>query len=78
MTNMFHLAFLALLTAKIWQQQWAIKLNNPKLSLIDLKSIFKAQSYLKNAFKLDKKALSPFFIPEFIANFVPNDLINVA
>ena len=78
MTNMFHLAFLALLTARIWQQQWATKLQNPKLSLLDLKSIFKAQSILKNALKLDKNALSPFFNADLIANFVPNDLINAA
>ena len=62
MTNMFNLAFLSLLTAKIWQHQWAIKLNNPKLSLIDLKTIFKAQWTLKTALKLDEKALSPIFI----------------
>lgn len=78
MTNMFNLAFLSLLTAKIWQQQWAIKLNNPKLSLIDLKSIFKAQWTLKTALKLDKNARSPIFNPDFIDNFVPNDLINAA
>lgn len=78
MTNMFNLAFLALLTAKIWQQQWSVKLNKPKLSLLDLKTIFKAQWYLKNALKLDKKNVSPFFNPDFIANFVPNDLINAA
>lgn len=78
MTNMFHLAFLALLTARIWQQQWAIKLNNPKLSILDLKSIYKAQWNLKNALKLDTNTLSPFFNPDFIANFVPDDLINVA
>lgn len=78
MTNMFHLAFLALLTARIWQKQWATKLQNPKLSLLDLKSIFKAQWILKNALILDKKDLSPFFNSHFIANFVPNDLINAA
>ena len=78
MINMFHLAFLALLTARIWQNQWAEKLHNPNLSLLDLKSIFKAQWNLKNALKLYKKDLSPFFIPDFIANFVPEDLINAA
>jgi hypothetical protein len=76
MNNMFHLAFLALLTARIWQKQWAIKLNKPKLSLIDLKTIFKAQSNLKQAIELDKKTLYPFFNQQFIDNFVPNDIIN--
>ena len=78
MTNMFHLSFLALLCAKIWQRQWAEKLAAPNLSIIDLKNIFKAQWNLKNAIKLAKNDPNLFFNPQFMANFAPQDLINAA
>lgn len=78
LNNMFNLAFLALVAAKVWQQQWAIKLKQPKLSLLDLKTIIKAQKNLESILKLHKNDLNVFLNPDFVANFVPNDLINAA
>lgn len=78
LNNMFNLAFLALLTAKIWQQEWARKLRIPNLSLLDLKAIFKAQQNLKCALKVAKNNPNLFLNPQFIHHFVPNDLINAA
>ncbi|MBK8473911.1 MAG: hypothetical protein IPL33_18055 [Sphingobacteriales bacterium] len=75
---MFNLAFLALVAAKVWQQQWAIKLKQPKLSLLDLKTIIKAQKNLESILKLHKNNLNVFLNPDFVANFVPNDIINAA
>ena len=76
LNNMYQMTFSALLFAKIKQQEWANKLKLPKLSLIDLKTIYKAQNTLKQVInKLPKNAVS-FFSPDFIDNFVPKDIIN--
>jgi putative transposase len=76
--NMFRMSFSALAFAKILQQQWALKLIAPDLSLIDLKSIAKAQFYLKNAINNAQNDIQYFFSPQFLSNFVPDDLINKA
>ncbi|MBK8474671.1 MAG: transposase [Sphingobacteriales bacterium] len=55
LNNMFNLAFLALVAAKVWQQQWAIKLKQPKISLLDLKTIIKAQKKPRKHFKIAQK-----------------------
>jgi putative transposase len=74
--NMFRMSFSALSFAKILQTQWAIKLNLPNLSLIDLKTIYKAQFYLKNAINNTPNLTEYFFSTQFINNFVPTDIIN--
>lgn len=78
MNNMFNLAFLARLCAQILQKQWAEKLQNPKISISDIKTIYKAQWTLKQAIKADTKDLNPIFSPQFINDFVPKDIINAA
>ena len=78
MTNMFNLAFLARLFTQILQKNWAEKLQNPKISISDIKTIYKAQWTLKNAIKGDEKDLNLIFSPKFIHDFVPNDIINAS
>ena len=76
LNNMFRWTFSALLFAKILQKQWAQKLQIPTLSLIDLKTIYKAQFYLKQAINNTQKQDISFFSTQFVDNFVPTDLIN--
>lgn len=74
--NMFRMTFSALLFAKILQTQWANKLHIHKLSLIDLKTIYKAQFHLKNAINNIQNLPQSFFSTQFINEFVPSDIIN--
>jgi putative transposase len=74
--NMFNMTFSALLFAKILQTQWAQKLTLPNLSLIDLKTIYKAQFYLKNAINNIPNLPQYFFSNDFVKDFTPNDIIN--
>jgi hypothetical protein len=74
--NMFNLTFCALLFAKILQKMWANKLGFTELSLIDLKSIYKAQFYLRNAINNTQDKANSLFSEPFIRDFVPTDLIN--
>lgn len=76
LNNMYQMTFSALLFAKIKQQEWASKLKLPKLSLIDLKTIYKAQNTLKQVINNLPEDAIPFFSPDFIANFVPKDISN--
>jgi|GEM_PF-3507623 len=70
------MSFSALSFAKILQTRWADKLKFKNLSLIDLKTIYKARFYLKNAINNIPNLSEYFFSTQFINDFVPTEIIN--
>jgi putative transposase len=78
LTNFVNLSFTMCLIAKIYQAYYRKILNKPKLSTLDLKTIFKARFTAKNLLKLVQNDTNSIFNDAFCNNFIPNDLINAA
>jgi putative transposase len=78
LTNFVNLAFTSCLMAKIYQQQYRDQLQNPKISILDIKLIRKAQFTAKNVLKLVRNRPEDIFNDDIWLNFMPNDLINAA
>ena len=75
-TNFVNLSFTMCLIAQIQQAHFRKTLNIPKLSILDLKTIFKARFNAKSILKLVQNDPNLIFNSQFCADFVPNDLIN--
>jgi putative transposase len=78
MTNFVNLSFTMCLVAQIQQAHFRKTLNIPKLSILDLKTIFKARFNAKSILKLVQNDPNLIFNTQFCAEFIPNDLINSA
>jgi putative transposase len=77
-TNFVNLSLLAVLVAKILQQQYQQKFNNPNFSILDLKILFNARFTVKTVIKLLWKSHESVFNPQFADEFLPTDLVNAA
>lgn len=78
LTNFVNLSFTMCLIAKVQLAYYRELLNAPKLSIIDLKLIYKARFTAKNILKLIRKQPSSIFNDQFCEQFMPQDLINAA
>ena len=83
LTNFVNLSFTMCLIAKIQLAHYRKKLNAPKLSIIDLKLIYKARFTAKKIraafrFKLIRKDTNTILNEQFCEQFIPQDLINAA
>lgn len=77
-TNFVNLCLTAVLVAKILQQQYQQKFNNPNFSILDLKILFNARFTVKTAIKLLRKSPESIFNPRFAEQFIPTDIVNAA
>jgi hypothetical protein len=66
------------LLAKVQLAYYRKMLYAPKLSIIDLKLIYKARFTAKNIVKLVRKDHDTIFNEQFCEQFLPQDLINAA
>ena len=78
LTNFVNLSFTMCLVAKVQLAHYRKILNTPKLSIIDLKLIYKARFTAKNILKLVRKDTNTIFNEHFCEQFLPQDLINAA
>jgi putative transposase len=78
LTNFVNLSFTMCLIAKVKLAYYRELLNAPKLSIIDLKLIYKARFTAKNILKLIRKQPSAILNDQFCEQFMPQDLINAA
>lgn len=78
LTNFVNLSFTMVLISKIYQAHFRKTLNIPKLSTLDLKTIFKAQFNAKSILKLVQNDPYLIFNTQFCNDFIPKDLINAA
>lgn len=78
LTNFVNLSFTMCLIAKVQLAHYRKILNAPKLSIIDLKLIYKARFTAKNILKLMRKDTNTIFNEQFCEQFLPQDLINAA
>ena len=77
-TNFVNLCLTAVLVAKILQQQYQQKFNNPQFSILDLKILLNARFTVKTVIKLLWKSPESVFNPQFADEFLPTDLVNAA
>jgi len=76
LTNFVNLSFTTCLMSEIILQRYRIELQNPTLSILDLKIIFNAQctaKKLSNYLRLDDPNN---FYSTNIAKFIPTDIMN--
>jgi putative transposase len=78
LTNFVNLSFTMCLLAKVQLAYYRKMLYAPKLSIIDLKLIYKARFTAKNIVKLVRKDHDTIFNEQFCEQFLPQDLINAA
>jgi putative transposase len=78
LTNFVNLSFTMCLLAKVQLAYYRKLLYAPKLSIIDLKLIYKARFTAKNILKLVRKDHDTIFNEQFCEQFLPQDLINAA
>jgi putative transposase len=78
LTNFVNLSFTMCLIAKVQLAHYRKILHAPKLSIIDLKLIYKARFTAKNILKLVQKDTNAIFNEQFCEQFLPQDLINAA
>ena len=77
LTNFVNLSFTMCLIAKVQLAHYRKTFNAPKLSIIDLKLIYKARFTAKSILKLVRKDSNTIFNEQFCEQFMPQDLINV-
>jgi putative transposase len=75
-TNFVNLSFTMCLMAEIILQKYRTELQNPKLSVLDLKIIFNAQFTAKKLIKYLRLDDHNNFYSNNIAKFIPTDIIN--
>ena len=78
LTNFVNLSFTMCLMAEIILQQARVELQNPKLSVLDIKIIFNAQYIAKKIIKFLRIDDRNNFYSNNIAKFIPTDIINRA
>jgi putative transposase len=78
LTNFVNLSFTMCIVAKIYQAQYRQELQNPKISILDIKLIRKAQFTARDVLKLVRKQPDSIFNDLTWQNFMPNDLVNAA
>ena len=78
LTNFVNLSFTLCLVSKINLKTYRQELNAPKLSIIDLKMLFRARNELKNFIKLVPNQPNTILFKQLCDNYIPNDLINAA
>lgn len=78
LTNFVNLSFTMCLIAKVQLTHYRKISNVPKLSIIDLKLIYKARFTAKNILKLVRQDSNTIFNEHFCEQFIPQDLINAA
>jgi putative transposase len=78
LTNFINLSFTMCLLSKVQLDYHRDVLKIPKLSIIDLKLIYKARFTAKNILKLVRNQHIPIFNEQFCEQFIPEDLINAA
>ncbi len=78
LTNFVNLSFTMCLVAKIYQAQYRQQLQNPRISILDIKLMRKAQFTAKDVLIWVPKHPDSIFNDLTWQNFMPNDLINAA
>lgn len=78
LTNFVNLSFSMCLLSKAMLQKTRQQMNNPNISIQDLKLIYKARYTAKNIFKLVQKSTVSIFNEDFCKTYIPEDLINAA
>jgi putative transposase len=78
LTNFVNLSFLMCLLSKPVIAYYREKTKISQLGLIDVKSIFHAQFIAQNLFNMVENDGFSIFNSDFIANYLPNDLIHRA
>ena len=78
LTNFINLSFTMCLIAKVQLAYYRELFNAPKLSIIDLKLIYKARFTAKNILIFIQNQPSSIFNDQFCEQLMPKDLINAA
>ena len=78
LTNFFNLSFTMCLVSKIYIKEYRVRLQNPKISILDIKLIQKARFIAQDIIKLMQKNPKMIFNDTSWQDFMPKDLINTA